>query len=370
MLNIALTSNEPRAKNLFLKLQDYCNVPCELDFDKIDPITKYLAAILSFKLPRAEWWGNYQMHPLVQRRRCNVLQKEMVPYREKIDAMLMWGSWFNPNKGLRDNKVPFFHYIDQSRSLRPILGEPQTSEWNRRKSFLLQAETYSECSGIFCMSKWARDQTLASHEIPEEKIHVVGWGPCGIDLSAEDIDDSIRKPIVLCVTNDFYRKGVDYLIETAILVQKLAPQVQFLVIGKDDTFKPEKLPSNVKFLGPIYGEEALGCYFREASVFFLPYRFDRNPHVLVEAMSAALPLVASEQGGSIELISGNNTGYLVQIGDIRGYTDAIIKLISDRSLRNTMGRVGQDLMRKMYNWDSIAKRIVFLIAQNIKGHAS
>lgn len=369
MLNIALTSNEPRAKSLFQKLHNNCNVLCEVDFDNIDPITKYLAAALSFKLPRDQWWGNYQMHPLVQRRRCKVLQKAVLPYRGQVDAMLMWGSWFHPNKGLLDTRIPFFHYIDQSRSLQPVLGEPQTSEWGRRKSFLLQAETYTDCSGIFCMSEWARDQTLASHRTLEDKIHVVGWGPCGIDLSDENIDNRSRKPIVLYVSNDFYRKGVDYLIETAILVQKIAPEVEFLVIGKDDKFSLEKHPSNVKFLGQIYDKEALSRFFREACIFFLPYRFDRNPHVLVEAMSAALPLVTSEQGGSIELIKGNNTGYLVQIGDIRGYADAIIKLIADRSVRDIMGHAGLDLMRKKYTWEVISRRITDLISQNIKAHA-
>lgn len=363
MLNIVLAANEPRANYLFNMLHNNCNVLGKHNFDQIDLMTKSLAALLSFKLPMKEWWGNYQMHPLVQRRRRNVLRGAMAPYRGRVDALLMWGSWFHPNKGVNERQVPCFHYIDQSRSLRPVLGEPQTSERGRRASYILQAETYANSCGIFCMSQWARDQTLASHDIPLDKIHVVGWGPCGVDLSEETITS--RKPIVLHVSNDFYRKGLDYLIETAEIVKKLAPQATFLVIGKDEKFKPSKIPNNVKFLGPIYDQKILENFFREASAFFLPYRFDRNPHVLIEAMSAALPLVVSEQGGGIELIRGKNTGYLVPIGDIKGYAEAIATLITNRSLRDSMGEACLSLMREQYNWNTIARKIVTLMEEKI-----
>ena len=363
MLNLALASNEPRAKPLFAKLREYGNVICEMDFDRIDAFTKYLAAALSFKRPREEWWGNYQMHPLIQRRRRRVLQAEIKPHREPLDALLMWGSWFHPFKRSREAGVPFFHYIDQSRSLRPLLGEPETSEWGRRKSFSLQAETYADCSGIFCMSQWARAQTLAAHNVCEEKVHVVGWGPCAIDLSGQEINPDARKPLVLHVSNDFHRKGVDYLLQTAICIADLAPHIEFIVIGKDETFTPRKIPKNVKFIGPIYDGVLLSRYFQEASVFFLPHRFDRSPHVLVEAMSAGLPIVTSDQGGPVELIKGQNTGYLVPIGDVRGYAEAIIKLVTDQSTRDVMGHAARTLMREKYTWSVVAQRIAGLITE-------
>jgi hypothetical protein len=41
-----------------------------------------------------------------------------------------------------------------------------------------------------------------------DKLYVVGWGPCAIDLSDEHIEEAARRPIVLHVSNDFERKGV------------------------------------------------------------------------------------------------------------------------------------------------------------------
>ncbi len=49
----------------------------EVPFDNIDPVTKYVAAALSYASPREEWWGNYHMHPLIQRRRRKVLGRGM-----------------------------------------------------------------------------------------------------------------------------------------------------------------------------------------------------------------------------------------------------------------------------------------------------
>ena len=112
-MRLALTGNEPRQRYLFEELRRTTDVVAELPFDEIDPLTKYLAAALSFATPREEWWGNYQMHPIVQRRRRRVLNRGIRGLDTSIDALLMWGSWFNPNVVSKDGaSLPFFIYID------------------------------------------------------------------------------------------------------------------------------------------------------------------------------------------------------------------------------------------------------------------
>jgi glycosyltransferase involved in cell wall biosynthesis len=101
--------------------------------------------------------------------------------------------------------------------------------------------------------------------------------------------------------------------------------------------------------------------FATSSVFFLPHRFDRSPHVLVEAMSAALPLVASAQGGAIELIRGKDTGFMCQPGNVNEYAEAIVTLLRDRDLQARMGANGLALMKARYNWSAIARTMLTFI---------
>jgi len=356
-LQIALTGNDSRARFLFDAFRRQAAVLAEIDFDQIDVLTKYTAAALSYARPRSEWWGNYQMHALVQGRRRKVLQRTLRELTPVLDALIMWGSWFHPTRGTRS--LPFFHYIDQSRTLTPLPEEERATILRRKRSYELQAETYRDASGIFCMSEWARQQTLDAHDVSTEKVHAVGWGPCAIDLSNESIVRSTTDaPIVLHISNDFYRKGIDYLAATAARIRESHPNARFRVIGRDASNAQVNAGPNVEFLGPIYDKQALSEHFRQASVFFLPHRFDRSPHVLVEAMSAGLPLVASAQGGPIELIANHGTGTLVAPGDVEGYAAALGAMFEDRSGAAQAGLRGKDLMKRHYTWDSVAQRIL------------
>ena len=357
---LCLTGNEPRQRYLFEELTHVADIKAIVPFDDIDPLTKTLAAGLSFSWPRLEWWENYYMHPLMQRRRRNVLRKGIAPFLGDIDALLMWGSWFQPFLG-RDSEIPSFHYIDQSHSLANLPGERRGRFARRKKAHALQSKCYAAARGIFCMSEWARDQTLDSHAVRREKVTAVGWGPCAVDLSNEELGSTERDPVVLHVSNDFYRKGIDFLMDTAERVCQVIPKARFVVVGRDSSGFPVPATGRVEFLGPVYDKVTLAELFRKASIFFLPHRFDRSPHVLVEAMSASLPLVASSQGGAVEVIDGKDTGFLCEPGAVDQYAEAIITLLRDTDLKQRMGSNGRNLMRQHYNWPTIAQRIANLI---------
>jgi glycosyltransferase involved in cell wall biosynthesis len=367
--SLVLAGNEPRQRYLFETLQSRADVRGVVSFDDIDPLTKYSAAALSFAWPRSEWWGNYQMHPLLQRRRRLVLRREMRALGGDPDALVMWGSWFAPFRGDERDAVPYLNYIDQSRSLAPLPGERAAAFSRRKKSHALQAETYRHSLAILCMSEWAREQTLDAHDLPSDKVITAGWGPCAVDLSSEDLVDREREPIVLHVSNDFYRKGVDYLIETAEQVRKVVPKARFVVIGRDVGTMPLRKVDNVEVLGPIYDKATLSDWFRRASLFLLPHRFDRSPHVLVEAMSAALPIVVSRQGGPVELVEGTGVGVACAVGDIEAYSTAVIDLLTNPTERQAMGARAVQLMRTRYTWSAVADKILDVLKERLPGRA-
>ena len=313
---------------------------------------------------RPEWYANYQMHPLVQRRRARVFRRELGGAHTTADAVLMWGSWFHPWSA-DSPKTAYFHYIDQSRALEPAFGEPVRPSRSRIRSHALQQRTYRDCSGIFCMSEWASSQTAAAHPAAASKCQVVGWGPCSVDLSHEEMPARRGDPLILHVSNDFHRKGVDYLIQVARVVRGQFPRARFVVVGRDKKDPDLGEHEGVEFLGLVRDRERLAAMFREASLFLLPHRFDRSPHVLVEAMSCGLPLVASRQGGAIELIDGTGVGCLVEVGDVQGYSDAISSILERPELAHTMGARGKELVRTRYNWGSIAQRIVGAISASV-----
>jgi len=141
-LRLCLAGNEPRQRYLFQSLAEITHVEAIVPFDQIDPLTKYAAAALSFAWPRVEWWENFHMHPLMQRRRRTVLGRGVAPLSSKIDALLMWGSLFQPFARSASYAVPCYTYIDQSFVLTNLPGERRGRFSRRKKSHALQARTY------------------------------------------------------------------------------------------------------------------------------------------------------------------------------------------------------------------------------------
>ena len=217
-----------------------------------------------------------------------------------------------------------------------------------------------------CMSHWTKQQTLLAHNLPETKVHVVGWGPCAVDLSREDYRSYPREKMVLHISNDFHRKGVDFLVSTALRVQQVDPAVNFVLIGRDHSGLKVEYPSNVKVLGQINDHDQLADFYRRASVFLLPHRFDRACHALAEAMSAGMPLVASQQGGPRELVDGTGAGFCIPVGEIEGYTHAILTILQNPGLALEMGRRGKVLMMERYNWTSVARAILQIVANELE----
>ena len=360
-LSIAFTANDSRAKYLLRALERRCREVVEIEFDQVDALTRYLAAAATFRPNRAEWWTMYHLHPLVGRRRRKVLHRNLGARRNGLDGLIMWGSWFNAQV----NGLPVIHFIDHSLAVEPVLGETRPRFIHRQGAHKQQARTYRDAAAVLCLSDWARQQTLLAHpQLDPAKVRAAGWGPCGVDLSAEQISPDAREPLVLHVSNDFHRKGLDFLVATAERVRENIPNARFVVIGSDyGGMKNVPTAPGVEFTGRINDRAQLENYFRKASLFFLPHRFDRSPHVLVEAMSAALPLVTSAQGGPQELASNTGAGFTVPIGDIDGYARAVTTLLQDRELATRMGETGKALMLRSYTWDAVAANVLDVLRE-------
>ena len=99
------------------------------------------------------------------------------------------------------------------------------------------------------------------------------------------------------------------------------------------------LPHVVEFRGAI---NEMTSIYREADILVLTSDWEGTPNVLLEAMASGLPVVATRVGGVAEVVRQGETGYLVEVDDEETMITSMLKLISDRRLREQMGRAGRD----------------------------
>jgi glycosyltransferase involved in cell wall biosynthesis len=91
-------------------------------------------------------------------------------------------------------------------------------------------------------------------------------------------------------------------------------------------------------------------------VFALPSRWEGMPLGILEAMHAALPVVATAVGSVDEVVADGDTGYVVAPDDLDSLTDRLRRLIAADALRSRMGERGRSVACELYSDVAMARR--------------
>ena len=172
------------------------------------------------------------------------------------------------------------------------------------------------------------------------------------------------KPVVLFVGSLIPRKGLPFLVEAAKKTVKQQADTKFVIVG-DGPLKSQLMSSldkanlsgNFAFLSGLT-EDALAAVYNCADVFVLPSIQEGQGIVLLEAQASAKPVVAFNVGGVNEAVLNGETGLLVNRGNSDELADALLKLLSDESLREKMGANGRRFVMDNFTWDVCAERML------------
>ena len=158
-------------------------------------------------------------------------------------------------------------------------------------------------------------------------------------------------------------KGQADLIRALVKVHDQAPDVH-LLLGGDGVEQGSlaalssdlALDDHVHFLGTVPHNE-IGEFLKEIDIFVLPSRRDNLPLSLLEAMAAAVPVVATAVGGIPDLIRDGETGYLTQPADPTALVAALKKAIENSSTRLKIGKMGRETVLTAHSPETFAKQI-------------
>lgn len=95
-------------------------------------------------------------------------------------------------------------------------------------------------------------------------------------------------------------------------------------------------------------------YLQAADLFVLPSAAEGLSNSLLEAMSTGLPCIATAVGGTPELIDHGRTGWLVPLGDPALLQQAILTMLGDGGLRESLGRQARQHVESRYSLSRIA----------------
>ncbi len=90
-------------------------------------------------------------------------------------------------------------------------------------------------------------------------------------------------------------------------------------------------------------------------VFFQPSRWEAMSIALLEAMTAALPVVTTRVGETPFIVDDGVDGLLVEPGDLEGMTGALVRLAGDRALRSALGAAAAGKVADRFTVDRMTR---------------
>jgi phosphatidylinositol alpha-mannosyltransferase len=192
--------------------------------------------------------------------------------------------------------------------------------------------------------------------------------PNGVDVDRfaarvqplEEFSDG--KTNILFVGRPEKRKGLDYLLRAFRAVKANRPDTRLIVVGAGKFQRYEQAVKSMRLRDVVFRShvdaDELSRYHHSSHIFCAPATgFESQGIVLLEAMAAGLPIVASNIVGYASVLTHGEEGLLALPQDSEGLADALTTLIDDPALRDKMARKGKRRAQS-YSWARVSQQVL------------
>lgn len=156
-----------------------------------------------------------------------------------------------------------------------------------------------------------------------------------------------------------YAKGVQDLISAFPDVKKVASDAELLIVG-DGAYRSELetltlktgYAQNIRFLGERPLTEIVKI-LNATDIFVNPSYSEGFPTSVLEAAAISKPIVATDVGGTKEIIKNGETGLLIQPYQSEQIAQALSLLASDKQMAGELGKRVRCLVEEKFDWDKL-----------------
>jgi glycosyltransferase involved in cell wall biosynthesis len=154
-------------------------------------------------------------------------------------------------------------------------------------------------------------------------------------------------------------KRVEHLLAAWPAVRQEHRHAQLLILGDGPSAEQlqRQAGTGIHFLGRL---DDIVPYLQAADLFVLPSATEGLSNSLLEAMSAGLPVVATDVGGAPDVVTSGQSGLLVPAEDPAALQKAILTALGDDRLRQQMAQQARQVIIDRYSLDTVAKKLIDL----------
>jgi L-malate glycosyltransferase len=296
-------------------------------------------------------------------------------------GMQSWRARWNLARHLKAHKIQVVHSFDFYSNLMLIpaarlAGVPAVIGSHRQlgdlltaNQFRVQSAAFALCDRVVCNSRAAADR-LQQVGIRPTKLAVIPNGLAEAMFASVDPalppSANILRIGMISRMNDPVKR-YDMFLRVASRLAPRFPQVQFVLVG-DGPLRPRleqmarelSLSDRISFLGD---RGDIPAVLAALDISVLPSASESLSNVILESMAAGVAVVASEVGGSPELVENGKTGWLFPRDNEDRFAAALETLVTQPELCRQMGTNARERARSRYSISTVRQQYQHLYRQ-------
>jgi glycosyltransferase involved in cell wall biosynthesis len=255
---------------------------------------------------------------------------------------------------------------------------PYRRDWLRRAFYRRSARAAAH---VLTDSGFSAHEIAAAYRIPAERITVAPLGVAGGFAPGDpdapiDLPAGVTTPFLLHVGDLHERRNLPLLVDAVLEARRHfggAAAVSLVLAGVDRGVgdglcaiaADAGMPEAVVRLGMVE-EERLHALYRAAAALAYPSRYEGFGLPVLEAMASGTPVIASRAASIPEVLG--DTGLLLDPDDRPAWTDAIVRLLNDESMRADLRARGMG-RAAAFTWARTA-RVTYGVYQRVASGAA
>lgn len=180
-----------------------------------------------------------------------------------------------------------------------------------------------------------------------------------------------KDKLLLFVGRLIYAKGLQDIFPVLKDLIVLEPHLKVVVVGEGPyqeelkkKAQEEHCEKIIYFMGG-HAQREVQEFLKIADWFVNPSHSEGLPRSVLEAAAAGLPIVATDAGGTGEIIKDHISGFLVPIQNSKKIRKALIKIIQNPSLAKELGAKAQKIVDTNFGWKNLAKAYIDIFCKTI-----
>ncbi len=253
------------------------------------------------------------------------------------------------------------------------------SKWKTNAFINIERYLAKRSTGIVAISEIQKQELAHIYKIcPEEKINII---PLGLDLDKFQQDQDLKRAIFrqrYHIEPDEVAIGIIgrivqvknhslFVAAAAKLLAETSEKVRLVIIGDGDMREPMEAELRNAGIDYVYAKNEqrratavctswqtdMAEVLAGLDIVALTSHNEGTPVSLIEAQAAARPVVSTNVGGVADVVKDDETGYIIEPGNVDSFAEALLHLVQQPHLREQFGQSGRRFVAGSYSYQRL-----------------